>query len=113
MSINKRGVCIMTKELKEIIEKLISANPDIEQIATDWTPTHIGTEIWVQFPNLSDRSWGNQFMEKYTDYVNNLYTPECMIDDCRTLVFPQSERLDDDPNTPLVYDKKRGIIDAV
>lgn len=30
-----------------------------------------------------------------------------------SLVFPQLERFDDDPNTPLVYDKKRGIIDAV
>ena len=103
----------MTKELRGIIEKMIIENPDIEQIATDWTPTHIGTTIWVQFPNSVDKKWANQFMEKYTDYVNNLYTPEYMIDDCRTLVFPQSERLDDDPSTPLVYDKKRGILDAV
>lgn len=103
----------MTRELRGIIKKLVFENPDIEQIATDWSPSNVGAMIWVQFPNLVDRNLANQFMKKYTDYVNALYTPECMMDDCRTLVFPQSERLDDDPSTPLVYDKKRGIIDAV
>ena len=104
----------MTKELRGIIEKLVHENPDIEQIATDWTPTHIGTEIWVQFPKIENQELANQFMEKYTDYVNNLYTPECMIDDCRTLVFPQTKSLENNPSgIPLVYDKKRGIIDAV
>ena len=43
----------------------------------------------------------------------DLFTPDYMYDDSHTLVFPQLERFDDDPNTPLVYDKKRGIIDAV
>ena len=38
-------------------------------------------------------------MEKYTDYVNDLFTPDYMYDDSNTLVFPQLERFDDDPNT--------------
>ena len=54
-----------------------------------------------------------ELLKKYTDYVNDLFTPDYMYDDSHTLVFPQLERFDDDPNTPLVYDKKRGIIDAV
>ena len=54
-----------------------------------------------------------ELLKKYTDYVNDLFTPDYMYDNSHTLVFPQLERFDDDPNTPLVYDKKRGIIDAV
>ncbi len=103
----------MTKELRGIIEKMVSENPDIMQIATDQSPSNIGTTIWVQFPSIEDQELANQFMEKYTDYVNDLFTPDQMYDDSHTLVFPQLERFDDDPNTPLVYDKKRGIIDAV
>ena len=103
----------MPKELRGIIEKMVSENPDIMQIATDWSPSNIGTTIWVQFPSIEDQELANQFMEKYTDYVNDLFTPDYMYDDSHTLVFPQLERFDDDPNTPLVYDKKRGIIDAV
>lgn len=98
----------MTKELRGIIEKMVSENPDIMQIATDWSPSNIDTTIWVQFPSIEDQELANQFMEKYTDYVNDLFTPDYMQDE-----FPQLERFDDDPNTPLVYDKKRGIIDAV
>lgn len=103
----------MTKELRGIIEKMVSENPDIMQIATDQSPSNIGTTIWVQFPSIEDQELANQFMEKYTDYVNDLFTPDYMYDDSHTLVFPQLERFDDDLNTPLVYDKKRGIIDAV
>lgn len=36
----------MTKELRGIIEKMVSENPDIMQIATDWSPSNIGTTIW-------------------------------------------------------------------
>ena len=92
----------MTKELRGIIEKMVSENPDIMQIATDWSPSNIGTTIWVQFPSIEDQELANQFMEKYTDYVNDLFTPDYMYDDSHTLVFPQLERFDDDPNTPLV-----------
>lgn len=59
----------MTKELRGIIEKMVSENPDIMQIATDWSPSNIGTTIWVQFPSIEDQELANQFMEKYTDYV--------------------------------------------
>ena len=55
----------------------------------------------------------NFFHHLPDDYVNDLFTPDYMYDDSHTLVFPQLERFDDDPNTPLVYEKKRGIIDAV
>lgn len=103
----------MTNELRGIIEKLVSENPDIEQIATAWTPRNVGAIIWVRFPKLEDKKWANYFMEKYSDYVNNLYTSVLIYDECCTLVFSQSERLDDDTSTQLVYDKKRGIIDAV
>ena len=105
----------MTKELRGIIEKMVSENPDIMQIATDWSPSNIGTTIWVQFPSIEDQELANQFMEKYTDYVNDLFTPDYMYDALSDWVeegIPY-RRFDDDPNTPLVYDKKRGIIDAV
>ena len=82
----------MTKELRGIIEKMVSENPDIMQIATDWSPSNIGTTIWVQFPSIEDQELANQFMEKYTDYVNDLFTPDYMYDDSHTLVFPQLER---------------------
>ena len=36
----------MTKELRGIIEKMVSENPDIMQIATDWSPSNIGATIW-------------------------------------------------------------------
>lgn len=55
----------MTKELRGIIEKMVSENPDIMQIATDWSPSNIGTTIWVQFPSIEDQELANQFMEKY------------------------------------------------
>lgn len=71
----------MTKELRGIIEKMVSENPDIMQIATDWSPSNIGTTIWVQFPSIEDQELANQFMEKYTDYVNDLFTPDYMYDD--------------------------------
>ena len=45
----------MTKELRGIIEKMVSENPDIMQIATDWSPSNIGTTIWVQFPSIEDQ----------------------------------------------------------
>ena len=96
----------MTKELRGIIEKLVSENPDIEQIATDWTSAHVGAMIWVKFSKL-DKKWAIYFMEKYSDYVNNLYTSVRIYDECRILVSPQTEPFDDDPSTPLVYDKKR------
>ena len=57
----------MTKELRGIIEKMVSENPDIMQIATDWSPSNIGTTIWVQFPSIEDQELANQFMEKYTE----------------------------------------------
>lgn len=103
----------MTKELRGIIEKMVYENPDIEQIATDWSPSNIGAAIWVQIPDLTDKERCLHIMESYSDYINTMYTPEEVYDECRTLVIPQAEQLDDDPNTPLVYDKKRGIIDAV
>lgn len=84
----------MTKELRGIIEKMVSENPDIMQIATDWSPSNIGTTIWVQFPSIEDQELANQFMEKYTDYVNDLFTPDYMYDDSHTLVFPQLERIE-------------------
>ena len=55
----------MTKELRGIIEKMVSENPDIMQIATDWSPSNIGTTIWVQFPSIEDQELANQFMETY------------------------------------------------
>ena len=51
----------MTKELRGIIEKMVSENPDIMQIATDWSPSNIGTTIWVQFPSIEDQELANQF----------------------------------------------------
>ena len=103
----------MTKELRGIIEKMVSENPDIMQIATDWSPSNIGTTIWVQFPSIEDQELANQFMEKYTDYVNDLFTPDYMYDDSHTLVFPQLERFDDDPNTPLVYEAVNLIVKSL
>lgn len=55
----------MTKELRGIIEKMVSENPDIMQIATDWSPSNIGTTIWVRFPSIEDQELANQFMETY------------------------------------------------
>ena len=55
----------MTKELRGIIEKMVSENPEIMQIATDWSPSNIGTTIWVQFPSIEDQELANQFMETY------------------------------------------------
>lgn len=97
----------MTKELRGIIEKMVSENPDIMQIATNWSPSNIGTTIWVQFPSIEDQELANQFMEKYTDYVNDLFTPDYMYDDSHMLLCSCGRNLPDSEQVIKRYLKEK------
>lgn len=104
----------MSNELKEIIQKLISENPDIVQISSNWDPKTCNGIIWVQIPGISGTERYIDFFNKYTDYVTDKYSnADPIYDECVTTVCAQSDPVASNVY-PLVYDKERGIIeDAV
>lgn len=104
----------MSKELKEIIQKLISENPDIIQISAHWDSRTCNGIIWVQIPGISGTKRYTEFLNNYTEYVNDTYgNMDPAYDECSTLVCAQSDPVADEVY-PLVYDRERGIIeDAV
>lgn len=101
----------MSNELKEIIQKLISENPDIVQISACWNPKTCDGIIWVQIPGISGTKRYNEFLNNYTEYVNDTYgNVDPAYDECHTLVCAQSAPVVDEVYS-LVYDKERGIIE--
>lgn len=104
----------MSNELKEIIQKLISENPDIVQISACWDSRTCNGIIWVQIPGISGTKRYTEFLNNYTEYVNDTYgNNDPAYDECRTLVCAQSDPVASSVY-PLVYDKERGIVeDAV
>ena len=107
----------MSKELREIIEKLVSENPDIEQISACWDPVICNGTIWVKIPDIcnpKNKDRYNEFINKYTNYVEEKYgRDEPEYDDCTTLVCATDDDIADSANK-LVYTKESGVIeDAV
>lgn len=101
----------MSKELVEIIEKLVSENPDIEQINARWDSRSCEGEIWVYIPRTMSSQEDSEFQNHYTDYVNETYGKDQ--DESLTLVCPTKVPVTEQAYS-LVYDKKRGVIgDAI
>lgn len=98
----------MSKELREIIEKLVSENPDIEQINARWDPRTCEGEIWVYIPRAMSSQEDSNFQNRYTDFVNETYGKDH--DELLTLVCPTKIPVTE-PAYLLVYDKKRGVIE--
>ena len=97
-----KGDVIMSKELREIIEKLVSENPDIEQISACWDPDICNGTIWVKIPDICDpenKDRYNEFINKYTNYVEEKYgRNEPEYDDCTTLVCATDDDIADSAN---------------
>lgn len=101
----------MTKELREIIEKLVSDNPDIEKITADWRQELCDGVIWVYMPSLHDKAKSNELSVHYTDYVNDTYgNDEPQFDEFATLVCFTDDYMED-PLYKIVYTKESGVIE--
>lgn len=97
----------MSKELKEIIEKIVSENPDILFIYTNWRPGGFGGMFVAQTNDLVEPRSAD-FTLKYSQFIWDNYESE--LDDFVTVVVLQRVGYIGDPAYNLVYDKNNGGI---
>lgn len=94
----------MSNELKEIITKIVSENPDVKCVYSNWEPNGVGGIIMVHVHDITKYDIFD-FIDKYTQYITDMF--DTAADDlCSLVLIEQANPLN--APYPTVYNKTKG-----
>lgn len=98
---------MLSNDIITIINKIVSENPDVLRIYSDWRTPDCGGEFVVVVPYL-EAIRIPEFIAVYTEYV--LYNFGSMEDDCNTIVLITDDDNKHRSSSEKIYDVALGGI---
>lgn len=105
----KKEANTLSNDMVTIINKIISENPDVLRIYSDWRTPDCGGEFVVVVPNL-DNNRAAEFTVTYTEYV--LFNFGSRQDECNSIVILTDNDSEHRTSSVKVYDIDLGGVQS-